>query len=109
MNVIVEDVSNWFQKARSGKGNGIRFNARTIRIELLQFTSSSKLCEAFRNSNIAPRPSVRNLKRLKKVMTPEEECFPKIYSWFCDAFKEIYGGELNVLIGHMLYDRLKLK
>ena len=29
---IVADITNWSQKARSGKGNGIRFNARAMRI-----------------------------------------------------------------------------
>ena len=42
-------------------------------------------------------------------MTPEEGDFPKTCSWFYDAFKKIYGLELNGLIRHMLCDRLKLR
>ena len=43
----VEDITDWSKEVRSGEGNGIRFNARTMRITLSQFTASPKGHEAF--------------------------------------------------------------
>ena len=63
----IDNISNWYKKNRSGKGNGIRFNARRMKIALSQLTSSLIGHKAFCKSNIAPRPRARQLKYLKNL------------------------------------------